>query len=442
MFDVETQAEVEVLSIMLRSIEVTIRSKAVLSKENFRNPLTEWFFTEICSYVGAYKDSLLPKKVIFHKIRSGDVDLIEERFEFAKSLYKIAEKLSDEDLKNVDYFFDQIIKIKIHCDQCLLVSKLAEKAEEMDTSAFQEILKGYDKEVYNSIAVPKDFVSEFEERFNKKSDEVVRSLRLNLHDGKNDIDSILKHSLKPDQGLFATVIGGTGVGKTHFMLHVAVEAALQRFNVLQVAFEGDEARIQAQLDSRSSGILVDDIYENNLTEEQKKTLKTKLDRIKGKIYFKFLESDAYTFNDLSALKADIERRDNVAINVVLVSQIYNLKPSEKETGDDRTRLNKVRLYNEGRNFAKRGRKSLLIVEDQPRTVSLANKSFVREDIREASGVSSELDYMFGICQTPGEQRRNRLRFQMIKARGAENKGVEIKLRNDFSRARYLNGWNE
>ncbi len=442
--DVEDQAELELLCVARRNKEILILAHTKLKPLHFRNDLNKWCFEVMSAYFKEYKDSP-PDKVLYHQIRKGNSKLIEERTEYIKLLIELSDKLRDRDFLSVDYWIDHVLKIKIHCDQCLLHEAMQDRLIRMDVQGFQDLINAYNPEDLDEYAdFPEDHASTFSGRILAIDNEEERSkkyLKFGIKDENGSMDDYFDGIYEPSNGIFTSVIGATKGGKSQYMIGIGGHACQQGFNVLDVVLEGNKKYIDSQYDAFFTKFLVKDLFHKRLNQEQKAFADRKISNLPGKLRVVKAKSGHTTFDDIEELIEKREKKFGEKTHVVIVRPIYGLSPTSIfNARDGGLRTAKMMLYKEGKKFSENNGGRLLFVEDQVATLSAYNKNLTKYDIAECKGASAELDFLLGIACTHAEFKRKIARIQILVSRLGEGEGTQFKVRKDFARSRYLNGW--
>lgn len=171
----------------------------------------------------------------------------------------------------------------------------------------------------------------------------VRDANWNLVDGMSlDARKILNGGA--GSGELCVVIAPTGVGKSHFLVHIGAQALLQSKNVLHFTFELHERAVGVRYDSHLLGI--DSLECIERKQEIKDFYASQVGQI-GKLRIKYLATGSATVNTLRGF-IDKLALDNFRPDLVIVDYAGIMRSTEKY---ELPRMELKKIYEELRSFA-------------------------------------------------------------------------------------------
>lgn len=433
----EYEYELQILAGCFRK-EIFEKVSGIISEEYFRNENTNFFYKFICEFHKRY-NSVPTRKLFLEELKKTD-----SKRQKKEILLQILRREKDIKEKEVFYFIDLAKKIKKACFQAELCEKLLISSENGEVEDFEKHIEVYQEkikifDVYSTDDVV-DMFSEFEARFSEEAIENGANRKffdIGFKDNEVDFSKILEGTISPEGGTAISVIGASGVGKSTFCLNINKKALFQGFNVLDVSLEGDSDWTKCQYDSLISKIPVKRLFRKEITPKEKNVLKSRYERIKGKLFFEQWNIAEKSFSDIEIRKDQIEQKYSIKLDFISIRPIYHLL-TKRNISPEEKRTFKVALYEESKAFSQK-HGVVIFLEDQARTEKWGQRYYDKNDTMDARNVSKELDLMLGLPQTPKEEKLDRIRLQLLKSRFSENKRFEVKLSRDFRRARFLNG---
>ncbi len=268
--------------------------------------------------------------------------------------------------------------------------------------------------------IGKDWVETVDERIERRRQMLTSDIH-SIPTYIEGLDRIMqKGGLEPGQT--AVVMATTGGGKTHFLIHITMAAAIQGKFVLFFSL-GDmiEDSILDRMDIRQTGI---EYHELTLPLSEKK-LKRKTEWIKqagGIIKTIYFEPDTQTIHDLKSHIVEIEGRQQRTVDVVVIDYGSLLIPSIKQS---EFRMNERQKYLDIRRLGS-NLKVPTWTALQLNREALKKKTSGLGEISEAYRAVDPMDLVLTINQNPEESLENKARLFVSKNRnGPKHRTIPI-----------------
>lgn len=257
-----------------------------------------------------------------------------------------------------------------------------------------------------------------------------------------NIDELDHYVRGMEEGNYTLVLGDTGVGKTTFLIHMAIAATRHGYNSLFFhAGDGKKDEVLDRFDANWTGY---DYWKmrdfKDIPEDKYERWKKLVRKVSGEVYVEAIEGFAERPNirDIRALLTNFAKQ-GIRIDLLCVDYLELCEPMDTgwDTEEQRQGMVSRELKQIGVEFgcavvtatqAKRINKDLL---NDP------NYFISRDDIGESYAKIKPTDFFFTFNQTYDEKRRKVLRIFVDKTRFFDSK-FHIKIVQDLKKSRFYN----
>jgi len=236
------------------------------------------------------------------------------------------------------------------------------------------------------------------------------------------LDIVLRGGLGP--GELGIVLGASGIGKSIALTNIEFAAIVSGKTVFDYSFEMSELEKGRRMDSRLTGIPVEEI--TNDAEALQKKLKYVM-KLRGQYFIKQFPTKRATVHDIRAHIDLMEQVHGVRPDMVCVDYGMLVQPSQKF---EERRFEIQSVHEELRGLAV----ELKVPVWSPAQTNkkAVNKAVVRkDDIGECWGIIETADVVIALCQTPDEEKEDKMRIFLAKNRIHRSSSiVPVKMEKD------------
>lgn len=224
--------------------------------------------------------------------------------------------------------------------------------------------------------------------------------------------------------------GGSGAGKSLFLQNLAVNYALEGFNVLYLTLELSEELTAMRLDAMVTGMATKEIFKNLDDVEMKVKMTGKK---AGNIQIKYMPSGKNA-NDLRSYIKEWQIKNSKVLDIVLIDYLDLMMPLSRKVSPSDLFVKDKYVSEELRNLAMETNAVLV-------TASQLNRGAVEEiefDHSHIAGGLSKIqtaDNVIGIFTSRAMKERGRYQVQFMKTRSSSGVGQKVDLEFDIDSLR-------
>jgi len=224
--------------------------------------------------------------------------------------------------------------------------------------------------------------------------------------------------------------GGSGAGKSLFLQNLAVNYALEGFNVLYLTLELSEELTAMRLDAMVTGMATKEIFKNLDDVEMKVKMTGKK---AGNIQIKYMPSGKNA-NDLRSYIKEWQIKNSKVLDIILIDYLDLMMPLSRKVSPSDLFVKDKYVSEELRNLAMETNAVLV-------TASQLNRGAVEEiefDHSHIAGGLSKIqtaDNVIGIFTSRAMRERGRYQIQLMKTRSSSGVGAKVDLEFDVDSLR-------
>lgn len=271
------------------------------------------------------------------------------------------------------------------------------------------------------ISLNKDLGTSF---FETPRETLEKLLKQNgsISTGWKTVDNAIYNLGKGELALFAAVTGG---GKSVALQNLAINWALQNFNVIYFTFELSEELVLKRLASMISGIPNSSIFRQ--LDQVELVVKQK-GKTSGRIQIKYMKQGANT-NDIKAYLKEYQIKTNIKPDMILVDYLDLMHPNSRK-------IDVTNLFAKDKLVAEELRG--LAAENEIVAASAAQinrqgyDNLTPNAANIAGGISKAYtaDVVINVNLTPGSREKGEIQFHFMKTRNSGGVGSDIVLKYD------------
>jgi len=353
----------------------------VLDVNYFHYPYLKLVAYEYFQYHTKYKefpsfDLLL--NILKDKLKNDKDSLIREQIK--SFLVKVND---NQDLGDLGYVKDKSLDF---CKKIGLQRALEQSVDLLETEKYEKIVDVIKNAITagNSNTPGLDLFSDIDARYSE-------TYRKTVATGITELDSrkILNGGL--GAGELGICIAPTGVGKSHFLVHIGASALKQGKNVLHYTYELNERAVGIRYDSHLIGINSIECYEHR--EKIKKYYEDNNDNL-GRLKVKYYPTGTATINTIRSHVEKLAIQENFRPDIVIIDYAGIMRSTEKY---DLLRLELKKIYEELRSLA--NELDLPIWSASQSNKEGADKDYVDlTNMAEAYGQAHVADFILGLSR--------------------------------------------
>jgi len=233
-------------------------------------------------------------------------------------------------------------------------------------------------------------------------------------------------------GEMAVVLGGSGRGKSMFLVNIAANATIAGHDVLYVTLELNRETVARRFDMRFT---MNEEHQEFMPDQVAEYLKIMRTAIKSRLVIKYMPARRATLVDLRAYLEQISLAHEFRPTLVVLDALYHMRASREHKDKRYMELEEmaeeVRAMGAERNFA-------LWTAHQVKRGARNKERLQDEDIAEAHALFHPVDLMGGLAGTPKEMKNNIMRFTILKNRNGIDE-ISLPLRIHFERCSMVDG---
>lgn len=245
------------------------------------------------------------------------------------------------------------------------------------------------------------------------------------------------------------VMAESGIGKSQFLIHHAVNTARLGFDAAIFQIEGTKKQVMDRVDSNWSGVLYHEMKYGSIDDERYQKLQRVISKIRGEIFIESFERfGGVTFNEIRKSARELKKR-NPNLRLILIDYLELM-----EVGDNITygpSFERHRQQKLGKLMKELAMELKCVVGSVTQASNLSSElkkdpTFVmtREFLSEDKGKIRPFDFFFTLNQTYDEKKYvpdgskksfSIIRIFLDKMREYES-GQVVKVVNNFRRSRF------
>lgn len=210
-----------------------------------------------------------------------------------------------------------------------------------------------------------------------------------------------------DRGTITTFVGGTGSGKSMFLVNCSAASVANGLNVVYVTLELADWKIGQRHDSYYSGIAI-----NDLSENQEVVKKVIAEKVRGQLFIKEYPTKRASVETIRAYLQRLQATKGVKIDMLIVDYPDLLKPLR---GFDQKRFELEANYEELRGLAQENDLACLVV-DQTNRLGLDVEVVKLEHVSECYNKLMVCDAVVTLARTIDDRRTGNGRIHVAKSR--------------------------
>lgn len=394
------------------------------------NKLTNEYITEL--FYCAFKNQGLFETLVEHLKYSFLTHEHEKKFwKKAIQLYKLNSKVPTLGLIQVEFRKDEKLR-----DYIVDIKNLNEVDEDSTIEAFQNFIKeskfvelfqssgefynrGEEKQAYelfikgaedlaNFSIKDKIFTKVFadftERNSNRKLKNVVKKVPFY-------IDQLDEHcNGGPETGEAILLMAESGIGKSQFLIHYAIQTARRGKKVAFFQIEGTEKQVLDRIDAAWTGALYHDMKNGNIEESRLKQIKNVLRKISGEIFIEAYEKfGGATLQSIRNHVRDLKKIHGDDLELVCIDYLELVELSDGQNyGPKEERFRQTKI---GRGFKEIAMENDVVVASVTQASNLPsdlkkdpNFVMTREFLAEDKGKIRPFDMFLTVNQTFDEQK--------------------------------------
>lgn len=367
----------------------------------------------------SYFDRDLRKGVEFVQAHANEYGALPKLEQISAKTQISLDPMKEIDDRHKSWFIDEFEKFCKHKALEAAILKSTDLIEKSDYGAVEKIIKDA-VQIGLAKHLGTDYWASPGERI-----EHVRNQRGATSTGWKDIDKQLYGGFnRGELNIFAAASGG---GKSLFLQNLALNWALQGFNVVYVSLELSEELCSMRLDSMLTGYTTRDLFKNVEDVDLKVRMQGKK---AGGIQIVQLPN-GITVNNLNSYIKEYEVKSGKKIDAICLDYLDLMMPAQSKVSASDLFIKDKFVSEELRNFA--------IEHDMMfATASQLNRSAVEEiefDHSHISGGLSKIqtaDNVIGIFTSQAMRERGRYQVQFMKTRSSAGVGKKVDLAFDIS----------
>ena len=258
----------------------------------------------------------------------------------------------------------------------------------------------------NQIGI--DFTEEIERRFDLYHTTTDR-IPLGI-----DLINKITHGGLPRKVL-ACLLGGTGVGKTLVMCHLAASHLIQGQNVLYITMEMAEERIAERIDANLMNVPVTDIVSLPRDVYMKKAEKIKATTA-GRLFIKEYPTASAGAGHFRHLINELRQKKNFIPDVIYIDYINICSSHRIKSGSNVNSYSYIKAIAEELRGLAVETNTLLITATQTNRSGFTNSDPGLEDVSDSFGLPATADFMVGLITTEELEQSGRLMIKQLKNR--------------------------
>jgi replicative DNA helicase len=238
------------------------------------------------------------------------------------------------------------------------------------------------------------------------------------------LDNALLGGVEP--GRLVIALGPAHRGKTLFMVHVGACTLLRGKTVVHITLEDGEAATSLRYDGRLTGIPVNEIRSN--LDQHRKTIIKRTKKLKGSLIIRGWGPDEVSVTDIRAYLRMLELREKIIPDLVIVDYIDLLRPYRNQSESWFELRDTVRALKQlGADF-----RCPIVTASQTNREGFDAEDLNMSTIATCIDKVNVADIVIGLCQTPVELKKNKMRLSLLKNRQSGKAGtvVDIKVNMD------------
>jgi len=232
------------------------------------------------------------------------------------------------------------------------------------------------------------------------------------------LDQMLRGGLEP--GTLGMFMAATGIGKTMALINVGTASLLRALNVVHITLELSDIDVALRYDARMMGYPVNELLRN--PKRYRKRIHASTSKLTSRLFIKQWGSSEASAHDVRAYLKILDMKHGVNPQVVIVDYADLLCPIKHQR----------EMRFELKDTVRALRQLACEFNCAVWTASQVNKEgfdvelLSLRTIAEASEKACIADVVIGLCQTPEERRKKRMRLLILKNRlgGNEQKVVD------------------
>lgn len=353
----------------------------VLDVNYFQYPYLKLVAYEYFQYHLKYKefpsfDLLL--NILKDKLKNDKDSLIREQIK--SFLVKVND---NQDLGDLGYVKDKSLDF---CKKIGLQRALEQSVDLLETEKYEKIVDVIKNAITagNSNTPGLDLFSDIDARYSE-------TYRRTIATGISELDNrkILNGGL--GSGELGICIAPTGVGKSHFLVHVGASALKQGKNVLHYTYELNERAVGIRYDSHLISINSIECYEHR--EKIKKYYEDNSENL-GRLKIKYYPTGTATINTIRSHVEKLAIQENFRPDIVIIDYAGIMRSTEKH---ELLRLELKKIYEELRSLA--NELDLPIWSASQSNKEGADKDYVDlTNMAEAYGQAHVADFILGLSR--------------------------------------------